>query len=297
VYLNDRLSLSRARQQASRRAAEDELRNYPIGAPVTVRYDPTSPRRSALIIEDGGSVSYIGLAVGGLLTIFGGYILFMMLRPRRRAPGSPAEKQAADAPHEERPSSSGRYQLVRRYPHDRFSLGRDSVTGEAVFAFQAPLYHGHYTAYYRLSEEELASFLASEEKVIGFADQVGRGEQEARHLTAALSVDAAAPNPDAAVGTLSHTMALADMGPEYLLHLSRSPRYSLCRDPLTLEPVFAIPVSSGPVDYEEYYRIDEAELAQLIADPPSAAAFAERCGRRQMDDRLIVKPGTNRGGY
>ena len=84
---------------------------------------------------------------------------------------------------------------------------------------------------------------------------------------------------------------------EYLLHLSKSHRYSLCRDPLTLEPVFEIPVSSGVADYAEYYRITEAELAELIAHPRIAAAFAESCGNRPMDDRLIVKPGTRRGTY
>lgn len=190
-----------------------------------------------------------------------------------------------------------RYQPVRRYPHDRFSLGRDSVTSEAVFAVSLPLHHGHYTAYYRLSEEELARFLADEAEATWFADGVERGHQEARHITAALSADAGEPDFDTAQDTLKHTIALADMGREYLLYLSKSPRYSICRDPLTLEPVFVIPVSSGPVDYEEYYRINEAELALLIAHPPIAAAFAECCGRHRMDDRLIVKPGTRRGNY
>ncbi len=191
-----------------------------------------------------------------------------------------------------------RYQLIRSYPHDRFSLGRDSVTGVAVFAIKVPLHIGHYTAYYRLSEEELATFLASDQEVTWFADGVERGLQEARHMTAPLSIDAAAePDTGAAQGTQQHTFALVGMGMEYLLHLSKSPPYSLCRHPLTLEPVFEIPVSSGAVDYEEYYRINEAELALLITHPPIAAAFAQCCGRHEMDDRLIVKPGTRRGSY
>jgi hypothetical protein len=190
-----------------------------------------------------------------------------------------------------------RYQPIFRYPHERFSLGRDSVTGEAVFAFQAPLDIGSYTAYYRLSEEELAGFFADEEEVTAFADRVARGEQEARHMTAALSIDVAEPNPSAAEDMLQHTIALAGMGLEYLLHLSLSHRYSLCRDPLTLEPVFEIPVSNGMADYSEWYRITEAELAELIAHPPAAAAFAKSCGNRAMDDRLIVQPGTRRGTY
>lgn len=190
-----------------------------------------------------------------------------------------------------------RYQLIHSYTHNRFSLGRDSVTGEPVFAFQAPLYHGHYTAFYRLSEEEMASFMASEEKVIWFAGAVERGHREARHMTALLLIDAAEPNPGAAEDTSKQTRALVNRHLEYLLHMSRSPRYSLLRNPLTLEPVFEIPVSSGPADYSEFYRINEAELALLIAHPPIAAVFAECCGRHEMDDRLIDEPGTTRGTY
>ena len=190
-----------------------------------------------------------------------------------------------------------RFQLIRRDPHDRFSLGRDSLTGEAVFAFMAPMFVGHYSAYYRLSEEDLESFLADEDQANAFADRIGRGEQEARHMTAALSVDAAEPDMATAQDSLKHTMALAGMGNDYMLHLSQSPRYSLHRDPLTQEPVFAIPVSNGLADYDEYYRIDEAELACFLAHPPSAGEFARSCGDRAMDDRLIVQPGTRRGSY
>lgn len=191
-----------------------------------------------------------------------------------------------------------RYQLVRRYPHERFSLGRDSGTGEAVFAIVVPLHAGHYTAYYRLSEDELATFLANEKEAAWFADWVERGGEEARHITAPLWLDAGA-EPDASSGhdTTRLVIALADMPLEYLLHLSKSPPYSLCRHPLTLEPVFEIPVTSGPVDYEEYYRINEAELALLIAHPRIAAAFASCCGRHEMDDRLIGEPGLRRGTY
>src|SRR5687768_10621601 len=37
LYLNDRFSLSQGRQQSSRGAADEELKTYPVGAPVTVR--------------------------------------------------------------------------------------------------------------------------------------------------------------------------------------------------------------------------------------------------------------------
>jgi hypothetical protein len=79
--------------------------------------------------------------------------------------------------------------------------------------------------------------------------------------------------------------------------LSRSPAYSLSRDGGSGQPLFEIPVSNQMVEYEEYYRINEAELALLLAHPTIAAAFARCCGGRQMDDRLVLKPGTDRGHY
>lgn len=192
LYLNDRLSLSQAHQQTSRDAAEDELRAYPIGASVTVRYDPTSPRRSALIIEDRGNIPYIGLLFGGLLTILGGYILVMTLRPRRRPPGLLPDNQPADSRHEKSPSPRERYTPVFVSQNPRFSLDRDVVTGQ---------------------------------------------------------------------------------------------------------PVLSIPVSSSAVEYSEWYKISEQELAQFLADEELAREFAWRCGRRKEDERLVLKPGTRRGSY
>jgi hypothetical protein len=191
LYLNDRLSLSQARQQVSRDAAEAELRDFPIGAPVMVRYDPRSPGRSALIVEDGGSVPYIGLGVGGLLLIFGGYVLVMTLRPRRPSAPRP-ENQAADSPDENSPSSFERYRPV---------------------------------------------------------------------------------------------------------YVSQSPRFSLDRDVKTGAPVLSIPVSNQMVEYEEWYSISEDEFEQFMADHELAKAFALRCGRRELDERLVLKPGRDRGYY
>jgi hypothetical protein len=194
LYLNDRLSLSQTRQQSSRGAAEDSLTAYAVGAPVTVRYDPQSPRRSALVIEDAGSVPYIGLAVGGLLTIFGGYLVVMTLRPRRRLP--PAEvgpdSRAANPPDQEPPISYVRFEPEFVSQEPPFSLGRNGETGK---------------------------------------------------------------------------------------------------------PVFAIPVRNRMVEYQEWYAISEEELEALRNDFDLAAGYATLCGRREMDDRLILKPGTDRGIY
>ena len=57
----------------------------------------------------------------------------------------------------------------------------------------------------------------------------------------------------------------------------------------------SIPVSNGPVDYEEYYELTPDEYEQFLADVKGAADFAEVCRRHLEDERLIQKPGWNRG--
>lgn len=80
-------------------------------------------------------------------------------------------------------------------------------------------------------------------------------------------------------------------------HVSRDPRYALERDVVTGEPVFSIPVANSRADYEEYYSLSEEEFETFLADPELARDFAFRCGRRELDDRLVLKPGGERGHY
>jgi hypothetical protein len=80
-------------------------------------------------------------------------------------------------------------------------------------------------------------------------------------------------------------------------YVSRTDRYALEREVGTLRPVFSIPVRNQAVEYAEYYTITEAEFGLFMADPDAARAFAARCGRREMDDRLILQPGTDRGHW
>jgi hypothetical protein len=81
------------------------------------------------------------------------------------------------------------------------------------------------------------------------------------------------------------------------VHISRDPRFALERDAVTGEPVFSIPVANSRAEYEEYYSLSEEELKTLLADIELAKDFAFRCGRRELDDRLILKPGPERGHY
>lgn len=81
------------------------------------------------------------------------------------------------------------------------------------------------------------------------------------------------------------------------LHVSREHRYALSREAASGRPVFSIPVTNSQMEYEEYYRISEAELRRFLADAEAARAFAARCGRRELDERLILAPGPDRGSY
>ncbi|HEY0990096.1 MAG TPA: hypothetical protein VGD80_23750 [Kofleriaceae bacterium] len=77
--------------------------------------------------------------------------------------------------------------------------------------------------------------------------------------------------------------------------VNRDERYALGIEQDSGKYYVSIPVSNGMVDYEEYYEIDKVTFDQYRADLGSARDFVERCRRRQEDDKLIVKPGRNRG--
>ena len=81
------------------------------------------------------------------------------------------------------------------------------------------------------------------------------------------------------------------------IFVSQNPRFSLDRHVETGRPVLSIPVRNQMVEYEEYYSISEEELEQLLEDEALAKDFALRCGSRLMDDRLVLKPGSDRGHY
>lgn len=81
------------------------------------------------------------------------------------------------------------------------------------------------------------------------------------------------------------------------IYVSRENRYALVRDTRSGSAFLSIPVSNRLADYEEYYALTEDELSRLAADPGAAIAFAGKCGCREMDDRLLLPPGSDRGVY
>ena len=72
-------------------------------------------------------------------------------------------------------------------------------------------------------------------------------------------------------------------------------RYSLGVEEDSATAYLSIPVGSNLADYEEFYALSDEEYAVLLADPGAARVFAEQCRHREQDDRLILKPGWNRG--
>ncbi|KRP63005.1 hypothetical protein [Pseudomonas trivialis] len=57
----------------------------------------------------------------------------------------------------------------------------------------------------------------------------------------------------------------------------------------------SIPVSNGMADYEEYYEVDRATFDLFSRDPNLALPFVIRCRKRELDELLMIPPGTNRG--
>jgi hypothetical protein len=78
-------------------------------------------------------------------------------------------------------------------------------------------------------------------------------------------------------------------------YVSREERFSLGVDGGSGVPYASFPVSTGVVDYEEYYRLTAEQYARYLADPAAALAFVEEARRREHDDLLLRQPGTNRG--
>lgn len=77
--------------------------------------------------------------------------------------------------------------------------------------------------------------------------------------------------------------------------VSRSEFFSVGTEESSGRYYVSFPVSSSFVDYEEYYEIDLTRFELFQKDIGAAVAFVDRCRRRELDDLLIQKPGSNRG--
>jgi hypothetical protein len=75
----------------------------------------------------------------------------------------------------------------------------------------------------------------------------------------------------------------------------KNDRFSIGIEEKTGKYYLSIPVANTLVDYEEYYEINKDEFDAFSADVGAAAEFVRRCRGREQNDRLIMKPGTDRG--
>jgi hypothetical protein len=77
--------------------------------------------------------------------------------------------------------------------------------------------------------------------------------------------------------------------------VSREHRFAIGIEEASGEHYLSIPVSNRLVDYDEYYRITPDEFSAFLANVATALAFAARAKAREMDDRLMFPPGSDRG--
>jgi hypothetical protein len=78
-------------------------------------------------------------------------------------------------------------------------------------------------------------------------------------------------------------------------HVSSKDFFSLGIEQNSGRYYLSIPVSSGLVDYEEYYEIPKDLVDRYPEDIMELRQLANLCRRRLNDNHLMVKPGTNRG--
>ena len=79
------------------------------------------------------------------------------------------------------------------------------------------------------------------------------------------------------------------------LYINRGDFFSMGIEEQSGRFYVSFPVSNGFADYEEYYEIDEAHFELFKRDIDAANLFVMQCRRREMDQLLMVKPGSNRG--
>lgn len=77
--------------------------------------------------------------------------------------------------------------------------------------------------------------------------------------------------------------------------LSREHRYWLGIEKDSGRSYAAIPVANSMIDYVESYWITNDQYHEFLNNQAAALDFIEGCRRREHDDMLILKPGSDRG--
>jgi hypothetical protein len=77
--------------------------------------------------------------------------------------------------------------------------------------------------------------------------------------------------------------------------VSREHRYFLGVETDSGRHFAAIPVANQMVDYIEPYLITDEQYQEFLRDESKALEFVEACRRREHDNLLLMKPGSDRG--
>ncbi|HEY0114180.1 MAG TPA: hypothetical protein VGB54_00520 [Allosphingosinicella sp.] len=175
------------------------------------------------------------------------------------------------------------FEIIRVFMDRDYSLDRHIATGRPVLAVRWERGAVESEEYYEITEAELARFREDEVALEAFARRVNRGELADRKFTP--------PPPPPPPPRPTQPPRMANFA------WSQSPRWAVGRDRDTGRGLFSVPVSNGATEYLEYYRVSEDELQLFRWHPEIGTAFARCCGRREMDSRLVLAPGADRGTY
>ncbi len=175
------------------------------------------------------------------------------------------------------------FEIIRLFMDRRYSLDRHTATGRPVLSICGDRGAVEWLDYYEITEAELARFREDDAALETFVQGLDSAEMERRKFEP--------PPPPPPPPRPTHPPRMADF------YWSQTPRWAVGRDRDTGRGLFNIPVSNGVTEYREYYRVSEDELQLLRWHPEIGTAFARCCGRREMDDRLVLDPGSDRGTY
>ena len=79
------------------------------------------------------------------------------------------------------------------------------------------------------------------------------------------------------------------------IFIFKKERFSIGQEADSGKFYLSFPVSNGLVEYEEYYELTEEEFERFSAALVEMRELAELARSRNCDDRLIIKPGSQRG--
>jgi hypothetical protein len=77
--------------------------------------------------------------------------------------------------------------------------------------------------------------------------------------------------------------------------VDRVKRFSLDVDEESGRTFVSIPVRNTMVEYTEWYEVDQETFERYKGDPTLAHDFVAKAKRRELDQLLLLKPGTDRG--